>query len=118
MPGRPSNARSPSHSPTQARMWWERSFRGVAMRGMVDRKVARDGRASADDRIDAHLASMQFDKGAHQRQAEARATMPRSLGMAFEPVEHLVFDIGRNARTGIGHGEGHAVLGSPGAQAD
>ena len=38
--------------------------------------------------------------------------------MAFEPVEHLVLDVGRNARTGIGHGEHDAVLGSPGAEAD
>ncbi len=38
--------------------------------------------------------------------------------MTFEPVEHLVLDVGRNARAGIGHGENHAVLGSLGAQSD
>ena len=65
--------------------------------------------------IDAHLAAMQFDKGAHQRQPEAGAAMPRAVGMAFEPVEHLVLDLGRNARAGIGHGEDDAVLGAPGA---
>src|SRR3977135_1799323 len=118
MPGRPSNARSRSRSQVQARISWDRSFRGVAMRSLVDRKVARDGRAFADDRIDAHLAAVQLDKGAHQRQAEAGAAMPRSMGMTLEPVEPLVFDVGRNARTGIGHGENDAVFGSLGAQAD
>src|SRR5260221_10644369 len=118
MRGRPSNARSPSRSQAPARMWWDRSFRGVAMRCLIDRKVARDGRAFADDRIDAHLASVQFDEGAHQRQAEAGAAMPRSLRMTLEPVEHLVLDIGRDAGTGIGHGENDAVFGSPGAEAD
>src|SRR5437763_11554803 len=85
------------------------------MRGLVSRKVARDGRALADDGINAHLASVQFDKGAHQRQPEARAAMPRAVGMAFEPVEHLVLDLGRNARAGIDHGEDDAVLAAPGA---
>src|SRR6202521_3208271 len=118
MQDRPSNARSPSRSITQARMSWERSFRGVAMRSLIDRKVAGHGRAPSADRIDAHLASVQFDKGAHQRQAEAGAAMPRPVGMTLEPVEYLVFDIGRNAGAGICHGENHAVLGSPGAQAD
>src|SRR5216684_8343999 len=99
-------------------MWWERSFSGVAMRSLIDRKVAGDGCAFADDRIDAHLASMHFDKGAHQRQAEAGAAMPRAVGMTLEPIEHLVFDIGRDAGTGIGHSEDDAVFGSPGAQAD
>src|SRR5712671_1397314 len=115
MPGRPSNARSRSRSQVQARISWDRSFCGVAMRSLVDRKVARDGRAFADDRIDAYLASVQFDKGAHQRQAEAGAAMPRSIGMTLEPVEHLVLDIGRDAGTAIGHGEDDAVSGSPGA---
>src|SRR6267378_8602484 len=100
MPGQPSNARSPSRWQASARMSRDRSFRGVAMRSLIDRKVARDGRAFADNRIDAHLASVQFDKGAHQRQAEAGAAMPRSIGMTLEPVEHLVFDVGRNSGTG------------------
>src|SRR6266850_2751693 len=99
-------------------MSWVPSFRGVAVRSLIDRKVARDGRAFADDRIDAHLASVQFDKGAHQRQAEAGAAMPRSVRVTLEPVEHLVLDIGRNAGTAIGHGEDDAVFGSPGAEAD
>src|SRR5664279_4146686 len=99
-------------------MSWERSFRGVAMRGLIDRKVARDGRALADDRIDAHLASVEFDKGAHQRQAETGAAMPRAVRMALEPVEHLVLDVGRNPRTGIGDAENDAVFGSSGAQPD
>src|SRR5467141_2538658 len=118
MPGRPSNAWSRSRSQVQARISWDRSFCGVAMRSLVDRKVARDGRAFADDRIDAYLASVQFDKGAHQRQAEAGAAMPRAMGITLEPVEHLVLDVRRNARTGIGHAENDVVLGSPGAQAD
>src|ERR1700685_4162307 len=96
----------------------DRSFRGVAMHGLIDRKVAGDGGAPADDRIDAHLAAMQFDKGAHQRQAEAAAAMPCPVGMTLEPVEYLVLDVGRNARTGISHGENDAVFGAPGAQAD
>src|SRR6266852_4263088 len=99
-------------------MWWERSFRGVAMRGLIARKVARHRRAFADARIDAHLAAVQFDKGAHQRQAEASAAMPRSMGAALEPVEHLVLDVGRNARTGIGHREGDALLSSACADDD
>src|SRR5450755_708072 len=118
MPGRPSNARSPSRWQASARMSWDRSFSGVAMRSLIGREVARDGRALADDRIDAHLASVQFDKGAHQRQSEAGAAMPRAVGMALEPVEHLVLDVGRNARTGIGHIENDVVFGSPGAEAD
>src|ERR1039457_705116 len=100
MPGRPSNARSPSRWQASVRMSWDRSFRGVAMRSLINRKVARDGRAFADDRIDAHLASVQFDERAHQRQAEAGAAMPRTVGITLEPVEHLVFDVRRNARTG------------------
>src|SRR6202171_384089 len=108
MQDRPSTARLRSRSEAPARMWWERSFRGVAMRSLIDRKIARDGRALADDRIDAHLASVQFDKRTHQRQAEAGAAMPRAVGMALEPVEHLVLDVRRNARTGIGDGEDDA----------
>src|SRR4051812_33830903 len=99
-------------------MSWGSSFRGVTMRGLVDREVARDGRAFTDDRIDADLAAVQFDKGAHQRQAEAGAAVPRAVGMALEPVEYLVLDVGRNARPGVGHGEGHIVLGAPGGEAD
>src|SRR5216684_6716747 len=112
MPGRPSNARSPSRSQASARMSWDRSFRGVAMRSLIDRKVARDGRAFADDGIDAHLASVQFDEGAHQRQTEAGAAVPRPVGMTLEPVEHLVLDVGRDARTGVGHAENDSVFGS------
>src|SRR5229473_6432975 len=118
MPGRPSNARSPSRSQASARMSWDRSFRGVAMRSLIDRKVARDGRALAHDRIDAHLASMQFDERADERQAETGAAMPRAVGMTLEPVEYLILDIRRNSRPGVGHGENDAVLASSGAQAD
>src|ERR1700692_848342 len=99
-------------------MSWERSFRGVAMRGLIDWEGAGHARTRADDRIDAHLASVQFDKGAHQRQAEAGAAVPRAVGVAFEPVEYLVLDVGRNARTGVGHGEDDAVFGPDGAEAD
>src|SRR5450756_23990 len=118
MRDRPSTARLLSRSGAPARMSWERSFRGVAMRSLIGRKVARDGRALADDRIDAHLASVKLDKGADQRQAEAGAAMPRAVGMALEPVEHLVLDVGRNARTGIGHRENDAVFGPLRAKAD
>src|SRR5450755_5026657 len=99
-------------------MSWEGSFRGVAMRRLIDRKVAGHGRPPAYDQIDAHLASVQFDEGAHQRQAEAGTAMTRAVGIALEPVEHLVLDVGRNAGTGIGHGEDDVVLGPPGAEAD
>src|ERR1700760_1373884 len=88
------------------------------MRVLVDWKVARHSRALADDRIDAHLASMQFDKGAHQRQAEAGAAVTRAVGMALEPVEYLVLDVRRDARAGIGDAEDDTVLGAPGADGD
>src|SRR6478672_3530356 len=39
--------------------------------------------------------------------------MPRSLRMALEPVEHLVLDLGGNARSGVGYREYHAALGTP-----
>jgi len=61
---------------------------------------------------------VQLDEGTHERQAEAGAAMPRPVGMTLEPVEHLVFDIGRDARTGVGHAENDSVFGSFGAQAD
>src|SRR3954470_14078593 len=115
MRGRPSAARWRSRSPAPPRMSRSRSFGGVAMRVLVDRKVASDRRALAEVRIDAHLAAVQFDERAHQRQAEPGAAMPRAVGMALEPVEHLVFDLGRNAGTGIGDCEGDAMLAATGA---
>src|SRR3954469_15243930 len=90
-----------------------RSFGGVAMRVLVDREVAGDRRALADHRIDTHLAAVQFDERAHQRQAEAGAAMTRALGVAFEPVEHLVLDVGWNAGAGIADGENDTMLGPP-----
>src|SRR4030081_707698 len=97
MRDRPSAARLRSRSRAPARMSWDRSFRGVAMRSLIDREVARDGRALADDRIDAHLASMQFDERAHQRRAGAGAALPGAVGMTLEPVEYLILDIRRNS---------------------
>src|SRR3954447_23189319 len=94
------------------------SFRGGAMRRLICRKFAGDGSAFAEGRIDAHLASMQFDKGAHQRQPETGAAMPRAVRVAFEPVEYLVLDVGRDAWTGIGHGENDTVIGSFGVHHD
>ena len=44
--------------------------------------------------------------------------MPRAVGVTFKPVEHLVLHVRRNPRTGIGHGEDHAVLGPLRGQAD
>src|SRR6516225_4639142 len=93
-----------------------RSFRGVTVRGLIDRKIAGDGRSSADGRIDAHPASVQFDERFYQRQAEAGASVARAVGMTLEPVEHLVLDVGWNARTEIGHGKHHMMLGTSGAQ--
>src|SRR5262249_47457549 len=37
---------------------------------------------------------------------------------AFEPIENLVLYVGRDARTGISHGEHDAAIGSAGADAD
>src|SRR5580698_7193884 len=99
-------------------MWWDRSFRGVAMRKLIGRKLASDGGAFADDRFDLHLASMQFDELLHQRQAEAGAAVSRAVGMTLEPVEHLAPDVGRNTRSPIGDGEDDHVFGAPGAQRD
>ena len=70
-------------------------IRRRCVRVLVDRKVAGDRGAFADHRIDAHLAAVQFDEGAHQRQAEAGAAMTRAVGVALEPVEHLVLDVSR-----------------------
>src|SRR5437764_14698948 len=86
-----------------------RSFGGVTVRVLVDRKVAGDRGALADHRIDANLAAMQFDEGAHQRQAEAGAAVPRAVRVALEPVEHLVLHVSRNAGAGIAGGEDHAM---------
>src|SRR6266540_3102838 len=95
-----------------------RSFGGVAMRVLVDRKVAGDRRALADHGIDAHLAAVQLDKGTHQRQAEAGAAVTRAVGVALEPVEHLVLHLSRNAGAGIAYGKDHAMLGPPRADRD
>src|SRR5271154_5482788 len=92
------------------------SFGGATMRRLVEREVAGDGRSFAEDRIDAHAASVQLDKGLHQRQTKPGAAVPRSVGMALEPVEHLVLDVGRNAGAPIGHGKDHMMVGAPGAQ--
>src|SRR3569623_2430627 len=95
-----------------------RSFSGVAMRGLVERKIANDPGAALDGRIEIHASAMEFHKGAHQRQAEARAAMPRAVGAALEPVEHLVLDVRRNAGAFVHDGKSHAVLGAPGAHRD
>src|SRR5438477_6925066 len=92
-------------------MSWEGSFRGVALHSLIGREVARDGRALADERIDTHLAAVQFDKGAHQRQAETGAAVPGAVGMALKPVEYLILDVRRNAWTGIGHRKDDRVVG-------
>src|ERR1700726_1454994 len=99
-------------------MSWDRSFSGVAMRNLIDRKLAGDGRAFADGRFEVPLASVQFDKRLPQRQAEPGAAMPRAVGMTFEPVEHLTLDVGWNAWSAIGDGEDDIVFGAPGAQRD
>src|ERR1051326_3107674 len=89
-----------------------RSFRGVAMR-LIDREFAGHGRPLARNRIDPDLAAMQFDKGTHQRQAEARAAMPRAVGMTLEPVEHLVLHLRRDAGSAIAHRAPHAAARPP-----
>src|SRR5207302_7565801 len=69
-------------------------------------------------RIDAYLAAMQLDKRALQGQAEAGAAVPRPVRVALEPVEHLVLDVRRNARTGIGYGKHDGMLAPFCADAD
>src|SRR5438128_12698090 len=103
MRGRPSNAPSRSRWRGLPSMSRARSFRGVAMR-LIDREFAAHGGALADGGIDAHLAAVQFDKGAHQRQAKAGAAMPGAVGMALEPVEYPILELRRNARATVGHG--------------
>src|SRR3954468_4725941 len=95
-----------------------RSFGGVAMRVLVDRKVTADRGALAHHRIDPHLAAVQFDKGAHQRQAEPGAAVPRAARAALTPLEYLVFHVWRDTGTAIGHREDDAVLAADAADGD
>src|SRR4029077_7862482 len=94
-----------------------RSFSGVALHGLLKRKFADHSGPLARGRRETHVAAMQFDKGAHQRQAESGAAMPRALRMALEHVEGLVAELRRHARAGVGHGEDHATFGPSGADA-
>ena len=59
---------------------------------LVDRKVADDRGAFADHRVDAHLAAMQFDKGAYQRQAEAGAALllGGAIGNLIDPIQYAL----------------------------
>src|SRR3954452_24316462 len=99
-------------------MWSARSFGGVAMRRLVGREVADHDRAFAHHRVHLHLAAMQLDEGAHQRQPEPGATVTRTLRAAFEPVEDLVLHVGGYSRSGICHNEDHAALGAARADSD
>ena len=61
---------------------------------------------------------MQFDEGAHDRQAEADAAMARIERMAFETPEHLVEQFRRDAAPAIGHLEHDLVLPAQGGERD
>src|SRR4029079_8186113 len=101
MRGRPSIAQSPSRSKAPPKMSRARSFCGVAVRVLVDRKVARHRRAFADHGIDLHLAAMQFYERPLQRahplcpSRTARATTERTSNRqgpargCGEPLEWL-----------------------------
>src|SRR2546425_5701377 len=74
-----------------------------ALRPLVDREYAGHGGAAADRRFQRHRAAVQLDEGAHQRQAEAGAAVPRAERVRLEPIEYPVLHIGRDARPAIGH---------------
>src|SRR4051794_40829590 len=93
-------------------MWRVRSFRGVAVR-LIDREFAGHRGAPADNGIDAHLAAMELDKGAHQRQAKPGAPMARSVGVTLNPVKSLVLALGRNPRPATAPRDPPAAVGAP-----
>src|SRR5436305_15187703 len=77
-----------------------------------EREAAFDRSALTDGGIERHGAAVQFDKGTHDRQAEAGATVARALRMRFEPVEHAVLYFGRDAGAVVGDRE-HDRIGPP-----
>src|SRR5437867_11371822 len=87
-----------------------RGSRRRPLLGLSERKYAGYGGTAADRRIECYRAAMQLHKGAHQRQAKAGAAMPRAEGMGFEPIEYLVFHVGRDAGAIVGNREHHGIL--------
>src|ERR1700737_3428882 len=77
---------------------------------MIERKHAGDGGAAAHGGFERDRSAMQLDEGAHQREPQSGATVPRTERMGLEPIEHLVLHIGGNARAAISHGEYKGIL--------
>src|SRR5271167_1794832 len=82
-------------------------FGGAERSGGRDRKNAYHRSTLSRNRLDAHLAAMQLDEGAHDRQPETGAAMAGSLGVGFEPVEYLIFDLAGNTGTVVADREDH-----------
>src|SRR5215510_4736154 len=87
-----------------------RGSRRRPLLGLPEREYAGHGGAAADRRIERHRAAMQLHEGAHQRQAKAGAAMPRAERVGLEPIEYLVFHVGRNAGAMVGNREHHGIL--------
>src|SRR4051812_50220891 len=71
----------------------------------LEREDAGDGGSAAHGRIELHRTTMQLNEGSHDRKAKPRATMLRAERMALETVEHALADLGRDARSAVGHTE-------------
>src|SRR5262245_17666990 len=84
--------------------------------GVVERENAGDRGAAADRRFERHRAAVQLHKGADQGEAEARAAMARAERMGFEPIEHLVLYVRRNAGPTIRHREHDGILAALGGK--
>src|SRR5262245_7810911 len=70
--------------------------------GVFERENAGDRGPAADRRLERHRAAVQLHEGAHQGEAEAGAAVARAERMSFEPIEHLVLYVRRNAGPTIG----------------
>src|SRR5215470_5072593 len=87
-----------------------RGSRRGSLAGLSKREHAGDGGTAPDRRVERHRAAVQLHKGAHQRQAQAGAAMPRAKGVRFEPIEYLVLHIGRDAGAVVGNRKYHSIL--------
>src|SRR3954452_12453817 len=81
-----------------------------SLAGLSKREHAGDGGAAPDRRVERHGAAVQPHKGAHQRQAQASAAMPRAEGVGLEPIEYLILHIRRDAGAVVGNREHHGIL--------
>ncbi len=84
--------------------------RAHALARRFGREDAGHGGAAADRGIDRHRPAVQLDERAHQREAQAGAAVARAERVGLEPVEHLVADVGRDARALVGDHEHDRVL--------